>query len=101
MTATDAFAQGQNSTVGRPPSLQPTVSPYINLGRGGNAAINYFGIVRPQQQFQQSLGQLENRVLQDETTPAEQGTAAQLTTGHVSTFFNYSHYYPSLTTTTT
>src|SRR5215203_6920838 len=27
---------------------RPGLSPYLNLGRGGNPAINYYGLVRPQ-----------------------------------------------------
>lgn len=43
-------------------------SPYLNLTRGGNsAALNYYGIVRPQFNFQQSLQALQN--------PAQPGVA--------------------------
>ena len=78
VAAGEAFAQGQNSTVGRSPSLQPTVSPYINLRRGATAGINYFGIVRPQQEMQRDIGRLENRIQQDESTAAaDQGTTGR------------------------
>ena len=35
----------------RPPSF----SPYLNLVRGGSSTLNYFGLVRPEVQFRNSL----------------------------------------------
>jgi len=43
-----------------PQGNSPTISPYINLLRGGNVGLNYYGLVRPQQDFamqNQQLGQ--------------------------------------------
>src|SRR5262245_31778220 len=44
-------AQAQFQRVGtRPqagPLYRPPLSPYLNLARGGNPAINYYGLVRP------------------------------------------------------
>lgn len=53
-----AMAQFGGSLPGR----SPTYSPYLNLLRGGNSGVgqNYFGLVRPQQEFaqqNQALGQ--------------------------------------------
>jgi len=47
-----------------PPSQpqRPTFSPYLNMLRGGNPALNYFGLVRPQQELNQQLGQLQTRM---------------------------------------
>lgn len=47
---------------GSQPGSSPTYSPYLNLLRGGNTGVgqNYFGLVRPQQEFaqqNQALGQ--------------------------------------------
>lgn len=47
---------------GSQPGSSPTYSPYLNLLRGGNSGVgqNYFGLVRPQQEFaqqNQALGQ--------------------------------------------
>ena len=47
---------------GSHPGNSPTYSPYLNLLRGGNTGVgqNYFGLVRPQQEFaqqNQALGQ--------------------------------------------
>lgn len=42
------------------PVQRPTISPYLNLlNRGGSPALNYLGIVRPQQQLAQQFGQLQ------------------------------------------
>ena len=53
--ATAQFGGGNN-----PQGNSPTISPYINLLRGGNVGLNYYGLVRPQQDFamqNQQLGQ--------------------------------------------
>ncbi len=53
--ATAQFSGGNN-----PQGNSPTISPYINLLRGGNVGLNYYGLVRPQQDFamqNQQLGQ--------------------------------------------
>src|SRR5437868_12311218 len=89
-------AHGQG--VGRPPGNPlgtPVLSPYLNLARGGNAAINYYGIVRPQQELRRDYNQLQQELLtnQNALTTIDPG-ALQLTTGHAARFFNYSHYYP-------
>lgn len=40
----------------------PSFSPYLNLTRGGNsAAVNYYGIVRPQQNFAGALQGLQSQ----------------------------------------
>lgn len=55
---------------GSQPGSSPTYSPYLNLLRGGNSGVgqNYFGLVRPQQEFSQqnqALGQgLQNLQMQ-------------------------------------
>jgi hypothetical protein len=78
-------------------------SPYLNLQRTNSPGINYFGLVRPQMQTQQSLMQL-----QQQQSLLEQQTAAGLTavnglgglpmpTGHQVQFMNYSHYFPTTT----
>src|SRR5207302_9756411 len=40
----------------------PGISPYLNLLRGGLPAVNYYGIVRPQQQYNLALSSLEQQV---------------------------------------
>lgn len=76
---------------------RPTVSPYLNLTRGGNPAINYFTLTRPPidlraQQFRQ---QQATQGLQREID--EGVRASELPpTGHSASYMNYSHYYPAL-----
>lgn len=46
--------QGRIGGIGQTPT--PVVSPYINLLRGGNSTLlNYYGLVRPELNFAQSL----------------------------------------------
>jgi hypothetical protein len=81
----------------RPPARQstPSFSPYLNLLRGGNPAINYYGLVRPELEFRGAIRQLQQQV---ETIPGQglPAAAGQLPpTGHPVQFMNLSHYYPS------
>lgn len=76
------------------PYYRPAVSPYLNLDRGGNVGVNYYGLVRPQLQFATQIQQLQGQ---------EAETAAQLATGGgpvtvpatgvQAGFMNFSHYY--------
>lgn len=52
---------------GRPPGpgtpgYRAPVSPYLNLNRGGNQAINYYGLVRPQVEGTQALQSIEKQI---------------------------------------
>ncbi len=76
----------------------PTFSPYLNLlRRDSSPAINYYGLVRPEQQFRSTMQNLANELEQTQADVA--GGAGQpqtLTqTGHPIQFFNLSHYYPN------
>ncbi len=55
------FAQvGQIGSYSRPRTNNyPTVSPYLNLARPGQAATNYYGIVRPQVEANQAFQQIQ------------------------------------------
>lgn len=61
-------ADSANAQIGariQRPFNTPTVSPYLNLfrsnnSRGGNAILNYYGLVRPQQQAMQQNNALRN-----------------------------------------
>jgi hypothetical protein len=45
------------------PSQRPIISPYLNLiNRGGDPAINYYGLVRPQFNFQNAENLLQREV---------------------------------------
>lgn len=85
-----AFGQPR---VDNPYIRRPQVSPYINLLRGGNQAIQYQGLIRPQQNFYryQEQQRLFNQQFQSGLRQlSRQGTGV---TGHQTAFFNYSHYY--------
>jgi hypothetical protein len=72
---------------------RPTTSPYLNLLGRGNPAVNYFGIVRPQQQLQ---GLISGMISGVSGTGASEDLAdpeLRRGTGHVVTFDNLSHYY--------
>ena len=91
------------SPLGQPPQNPlgtPSFSPFLNLGRGGNPAMNFYGLVRPQLQTQQSLQQLQQQqaLLQTGLLGAQTATALPLTSGHETYFVNYSHFFPPTVT---
>jgi hypothetical protein len=79
---------------------RPPVSPYLNMLRGGNPAINYYGVVRPQAQTAQALQQLQNQQLVLPTVRAnvpltdDDLTLGVPTTGHPVQFMNYGQFFP-------
>jgi hypothetical protein len=81
---------------GVPGFNSPVVSPYINLLRQNNPAyLNYYGLVRPQVGFQNSIQGLEQQVntLGDATGLQPTGPGGLGVTGHPVAFVNYLHYY--------
>ena len=83
-------------------SRTPTFSPYLNLLRGGSSpAINYYGIVRPEITFGNSLYQLglQQEALQGQQNALgnQQTALAAFTqlpaTGHASGFQTQSRYF--------
>jgi hypothetical protein len=80
----------------QPPPTSPfqrsPVSPYLNLFRGGNPAVNYYGLVRPQVDTQNALQRLQQQQNLNLTLPAT-ADASLFITGHPARFMNYSHYY--------
>ena len=98
-----AMAQAASAQMGMPgqnnPYYRPAVSPYVTIGQGGNAAANYYGIVKPQQNMAKQIQALQT----------QQGYAQQLgihnleedgltagsfaSTGHPSVFFNTGQYF--------
>jgi hypothetical protein len=94
VAAGPARAQYPVNSRGVPGYTSPPVSPYINLLRSGsNPAINYYGLVRPQFQFQNSITGLQQQVTTLDQTQAEAEAGVLPSTGHPVQFFNYSHYY--------
>jgi hypothetical protein len=81
---------------------RPTVSPYLNLLRpGGSAAFNYYTLVRPQLDFQQSINTIQTQVLQNRQTltdlaqqSSNSGGASDLPpTSNVPAFLNTGGYF--------
>ncbi len=104
-------AQAQYRPVPQAPNpYGPRVSPYLNLlNRQTNPAINYYGIVRPQVQFNQAIqqqqadlgllrqqnnvGQLRQEIDQLPARLRQDLAARQPAPTPIPTFVNYSHYY--------
>jgi hypothetical protein len=89
-----------------PPS-RPTVSPYLNLlQRQGQGLPNYQTLVKPalqtrqemlQQQTQIQQLQRQTRQLTQRSEAASRGISREIRgTGHVTTFMEFSHFYPGL-----
>jgi len=98
VSATATYAQPQPPVV----ATRPTFSPYLNLLRGGGSspALNYFGLVRPEQQFMQQQTQLRqqlqqtNQQLQAVNQAVIAGGDPNLPeTGHAAVFNNTLHYF--------
>ena len=77
---------------------RPTFSPYLNLNRAGSStALNYYGIIRPELQFRQSLSNLQGSVATNQQMIGNlqndpNGLSA---TGHQIQFMNYGNYFLS------
>jgi hypothetical protein len=80
-----------------PPQVSPYqtgFAPYLNLLRGGNQAINYYGLVRPEIQGMNAIGQLQQQVARTTTSVVGQPTnRPEVETGHVTRFMQYSQYF--------
>ncbi len=86
------------------PSKRPAISPYINMMQGGNPAINYYGLVRPQMDTNRAIQRLAIGQ-QQQFGQAQPGGAflsnqdgnlgGMPATGHATSFFNYSTYFPA------
>jgi hypothetical protein len=76
-------------------SRPPAFSPYLNLARGGSAALNYYGLVRPELQFRQSLLNLSNNVAANQQAIGDvsAGLGATPLTGHPTQFMNLGGYF--------
>jgi hypothetical protein len=95
-----AAAQGFYSPPPVSPYQQPTLSPYLNLLRGGNIAANYFLGVLPdiQQrsinaQYGSAILNLERRTTQRPEAPTDELFPPLPSTGHPTFFMNYGPYY--------
>lgn len=88
---------GAQNPVVRPPGvLPPTYSPYLNLLRNNNPAyINYYGLVRPEVDFRNSIYGLQQGVAANAAgiSNLDASAAGLPLTGHPTTFMNRSHYF--------
>jgi hypothetical protein len=74
----------------------PTISPYLNLARpGASPAINYYGLVRPQQDFARSIYGLQLQGQLQQQSLSELQAGGVLPTGHTIGFLNYGGYFLS------
>src|SRR5947208_7910599 len=92
-----APAQAQAPLYGVNPGRKPVVSPYINLLRSGtDPGINYYGIVRPEIAFRNSIQQVQEQQQQLVDANQQQTLATYMTlptTGHVSGFQTQAKYF--------
>lgn len=84
---------------GPPPGGYPRsgYSPYLNLTRGGNPAVNYYGLVRPEfraQNAYQNLQQQVNQLAQSGASDLQQTTGILPPTGYPARFQDYARYFP-------
>jgi len=68
---------------------RPGISPYLNLARGGNPAINYYGLVRPQIAAAQAFQTLGSNIVDLETSIANQ----PVQTGVRASFMTHKGYF--------
>lgn len=73
----------------------PAFNPYMNLLRRNNPTyLNYYGLVRPQLEFRQSIqGLRQDLGATQAQTQQLQGEAALPATGHATSFMNSSRYF--------
>jgi hypothetical protein len=80
-----------------PSPTQPAVSPYLNLLRQGNSpGVNYYGLVRPQQEFRNSYQRLQQDFNTQQTQPIPFGpedTSGLPPTGHAAQFNTQGRYF--------
>ena len=95
--AAQAQGPGQAPAYGVNPGRKPVVSPYINLLRSGtDPGINYYGIVRPEIAFRNSIQQVQEQQQQLVDANQQQTLATYMTlptTGHVSGFQTQTKYF--------
>ncbi|HEY1380612.1 MAG TPA: hypothetical protein VGF55_27675 [Gemmataceae bacterium] len=100
--AVRAQAPGQppGSPFGGPArASSPTFSPYLNLLRPGNQAVNYYGLVRPQFEFRSGLDQLQQQygtLSREVNAPNQAGPTELPATGHAVSFMNTRGYFGGL-----
>jgi hypothetical protein len=88
---------GQQPVSAQTPVNRPPVSPYLNLLRTGTSpAINYYGIVRPQIDFRNSVLQLQQQTANNQQSLSELQASSPLTTGHAAQFMNHTRFFMTM-----
>jgi hypothetical protein len=80
------------ATVSQAQIQNPAYSPYLNLTRGGNTALNYYGLVRPQiatANAFQALGNAQHNLNVGPSANPDQ----PLQTGHRSGFMTHTRFF--------
>jgi hypothetical protein len=91
-----AIAQVPIGGPGLPQQYRPAYSPYLNLLRSGSSpAVNYYGLVRPQLNFINSIGMLQQQVSSDQQEISGLQFGNLPTTGHPVQFLNLKGYFQS------
>ncbi|HYT88283.1 MAG TPA: hypothetical protein VEL76_06155 [Gemmataceae bacterium] len=82
----------------RPPITRPAISPYLSLVQpGGDTALNYYNLVRPQIEFRNTIGQLQlQTAAEQETLTALQAPSELPATGHAVGFQTHRRYFQTL-----
>src|SRR5262249_46643317 len=74
----------------------PAFSPYLNLARGGNPAINYYGLVRPQVDFARAIDVLQGQLMAGQQAAADIRAPGEMApTGHTIQFLNTGGFFLS------
>ena len=83
------------ATVSQAQYQNPAVSPYINLNRGGNPAINYYGLVRPQFAANSALQSFGSDLHTLSLSPGTMANANQQRpqTGNRSSFMTHTRFF--------
>jgi hypothetical protein len=82
---------------GGAPQYRPAFSPYLNLLRQGSSpAVNYYGLVRPEINFYNSINQINQQVSNNQQAIGDIQSSAIPTTGHRVQFLNTGSYFQSM-----
>jgi hypothetical protein len=73
----------------------PAFSPYLNLARGGNPAINYYGLVRPQVDFARAFDVLQGQLMAGQQAAESRAPGEMAATGHAVQFLNTGGFFLS------
>ncbi len=95
-----AAATAQGLRPGIAPNTRPAFSPYLNLLRPGTSpALNYYGLVRPELAFRDSIQTLQGDVATNRRliTTGQGGAAGEVTTGHNARYLNTGGYFLNMT----